>query len=32
LTFTGSLLIFSQLKDVEMLSLVYELISTCERG
>jgi glucose-6-phosphate-specific signal transduction histidine kinase len=31
-TFTGSLLLFPQFKDVAMLSLVYELISTCERG
>jgi hypothetical protein len=30
--FTGSLLLFPQFKDVAMLSLVYELISTCERG
>jgi hypothetical protein len=27
-TFTGSILLFSQFKDVAMLSLVYELIST----
>jgi hypothetical protein len=30
--FTGSFLLFPQFKDVAMLSLVYELISTCERG
>jgi hypothetical protein len=30
--FTSSLLLFPQFKDVAMLSLVYELISTCERG
>jgi hypothetical protein len=28
----GRLLLFPKLKDVAMLSLVYELISTCERG